>query len=67
MDFVDVIEQAVGIKANKKLMDVMAPGDVAETYADINPAVDVLGYHPKTPISEGIPQFVKWYKEYYKI
>ena len=67
MDFVDVIEQAVGIKANKKLMDVMAPGDVAETYADIDPAVDVLGYHPKTPISEGIPQFVEWYKHYRKI
>mgnify|MGYP001041863467 CR=1 FL=1 len=63
LDFIDVIEQSVGKKAVRELCE-MAQGDVKETYADIDPAREVLGYDPKTPISEGIPKFVEWYQDW---
>jgi UDP-glucuronate 4-epimerase len=45
----------------------MQPGDVPVTFADISKARKKLGYTPQTPVSEGIPAFVKWYKEYFSI
>ncbi len=63
MDFINVIEDAVGKKANLKMMD-MQKGDVKRTYADIDNSIKILGYNPKTTINEGIPKFVKWYKSY---
>lgn len=66
LDFVETIENALG-ETTKKIMAPMAPGDVAETFADIDPAREVFGYDPKTPISEGIPKFVAWYRDFYGI
>ena len=42
----------------------MQPGDVAETYADIAASRRDLGFDPKTPIEEGLPKFVAWYRAY---
>ena len=46
----------------------MQPGDVPESFAagDRSPRRD-LGFDPKTPISEGLPRFVAWYKDYHRI
>lgn len=66
LDFVQTIEQAMG-RSTDKIMAPMAPGDVAETWADIAPARDVFGYDPQTPISVGIPRFVEWFCGYYGI
>lgn len=65
MDFIGTIEDALG-QSTEKIMAPMAPGDVAETYADISAARNIFGYNPQTPISEGIPRFVEWYKDFYK-
>ena len=62
-DFIAAIEHAVGRKA-LKIMAPMAPGDVKVTFADIAPAQDILGYKPTTAITDGIPLFVNWYKDY---
>ena len=43
----------------------MQPGDIRSTFADITSAREELGYDPKTPISEGVPEFVAWYKNYH--
>jgi UDP-glucuronate 4-epimerase len=43
----------------------MQVGDVVSTYADIEAARRDLGFEPKTPISEGIPRFVTWYRDYH--
>ena len=43
----------------------MQPGDVTATYADIAPARRDLGFEPKTPIEDGVPRFVDWYREYH--
>ncbi len=66
LDFVQTIEQAMG-RTTDKIMAPMAPGDVAETWADIEPARDVFGYDPQTPIAVGIPRFVEWFCGYYGI
>lgn len=64
IQFVKILEKAVGKKAQKKLKP-MQQGDVVSTYADIEYSRKKLGFSPKTPLEEGLPQFVKWYKEYF--
>jgi UDP-glucuronate 4-epimerase len=65
MHFIDVLEQSLGKKAEKKLMPLQ-PGDVPATYADIDDLTRDVGFKPTTPIEEGIPRFVKWYREFYR-
>ena len=66
LDFIAVIEQVVGRTAKKQLLP-MQPGDVAESFADIDTARRDLGFEPKVSIEEGIARFVAWYKEYHHI
>lgn len=66
LETIDIIESEVGKKAIRKLLP-MQPGDVRATYADIAKAKNQLGFEPATSIREGIPRFVKWYKEYHGI
>ena len=42
----------------------MQPGDVVQTFADIEDSRRDLGFDPKTPIDEGLPRFVNWYRQY---
>lgn len=64
IQFVKILEKAIGKKAQKKLRP-MQQGDVVSTYADIEYSRQKLGFIPKTTLEEGLPQFVKWYKEYF--
>jgi len=64
MDFVNAIEQELGMKAQKNLLP-MQPGDVPSTWADVTDLIENLNYKPDTPISKGIKEFVNWYKEFY--
>jgi UDP-glucuronate 4-epimerase len=64
MRFIGLIEQAVGRKAEIQFLP-MQPGDVKETYADIESTTRDLGFHPKTSVDEGIPRFVQWFREYH--
>lgn len=66
MDFIGTIEKSLG-KTAQKVMAPMAPGDVYETYADISASREIFGYDPRTPIAEGIPKFVDWYRDYHGI
>lgn len=65
LHFIEVLEDALGKKAEKKLMPLQ-PGDVPATYADIDDLANDVGFKPATPIEIGIPRFVKWYREFYK-
>ena len=65
LHFIEVLENALGKKAEKKLMPLQ-PGDVPATYAEIDDLMHDVGFAPATPIEEGIPRFVKWYREFYK-
>jgi len=66
MEFVEAIEDELGIKARKEFLP-MQPGDVPATWADVNSLIDTIGYKPATPVKEGIRNFVNWYKEYNNI
>ena len=66
LDFIAVLEDATGRRAIKE-MAPMQPGDVTATYADIEPARRDLGFAPQTPIAVGLPRFVAWYRDYYRI
>jgi len=65
-DFISILEDCIGKKAKKNFLP-MQPGDVLETYADIDDLNRFIGFKPNTPIEEGILNFVNWYKDYFNI
>jgi UDP-glucuronate 4-epimerase len=65
-DFIAEIERALNRKASYQF-EPMQPGDVERTYADIDASRRDLDFDPKTPIREGVPRFVQWYRGYYGI
>jgi len=64
LDFVDAIEEALGKKAQRNLME-MQKGDVPATWADASLLQSLTGYRPGTDVREGIARFVAWFREYY--
>lgn len=66
LDLIGVLEQALGKKAEKRLLPIQ-PGDVPATYADIDDLTNDVGFRPNTPVEVGIPRFVKWYREFYRV
>lgn len=64
--FIQEIENALSKKAIKEYLP-MQPGDVPKTFADIDALEAYIGFKPATPIHEGIGNFVKWYRGYYKV
>ena len=66
LEFVSVLENLIGKKA---IIDFkpMQPGDVYETYADIEALTKDVGFVPQTDISTGLEHFVNWYKKYYNV
>lgn len=63
---IDVLEAALGRKANRELLPIQ-PGDVPETAADLTLARRDLGFDPKTPVEEGVRRFVEWYRGFYGV
>jgi UDP-glucuronate 4-epimerase len=66
LDFIAILERALGRTAHRELLP-MQPGDVPATWADIEASRRDLGFSPSTPLSEGLPKFVAWYKQYHGI
>ncbi|MDX8411115.1 MAG: NAD-dependent epimerase [Mariprofundaceae bacterium] len=64
--YIELIEHCVGEKAEKNLLPLQ-PGDVPETYADVENLVLDTGYCPTTPVEEGVARFVEWYRQYYHV
>ena len=63
---IDTLEQALGKKADRRLKPI-PPGDVARTEAGTELLHDLVGAIPETPIEIGIPNFVRWYRDYYGV
>ena len=63
MRMIGLIEEALGKKAEIDFQP-MQPGDVKESFADIDSISTDLGYKPTTPIDVGVPKFVDWFKAY---
>ena len=65
MRYIECIENNLGRKAQKNLLPLQ-PGDVPDTFADIDDLVRDVGYRPATPVEVGVERFVRWYVDYYK-
>ncbi|ASQ90178.1 capsular biosynthesis protein CpsI [Prosthecochloris sp. GSB1] len=65
MDYIGALERALGKTADKEYLPLQ-PGDVPDTYADVEQLRHDVGYRPGTPLEEGIGRFVDWFREYYK-
>lgn len=66
LDFIQAIETAIGIEAQKVFMDIQ-PGDVPATWAETSLLKSLTGEAPATPIQTGIQAFVDWYRDYYQV
>ena len=66
MDYIEALETSLGMKAEKELLPLQ-PGDVPDTYADVEDLVRDVDYKPSTTVDEGIKAFAKWYKGYYEL
>jgi len=66
LDFIATIENELRIPAQRQLLPLQ-PGDVEKTWANVDDLIKDYGYHPNTPIKEGINAFIQWYKNYYGI
>jgi UDP-glucuronate 4-epimerase len=65
MRYIEILEERLG-KTAEKLMLPMQPGDVPDTWADVEALVEDVGYRPQTPVEEGVNRFVDWYLSYYR-
>ncbi|WP_418791079.1 NAD-dependent epimerase [Phosphitispora sp. TUW77] len=66
LDFIAVLEKCLGRKAQMNLLP-MQPGDVPETFANVDDLMKDVDFKPKTTVEEGIACFVEWYKGYYGV
>ena len=64
MDYILCLEKELGKEAKKEYLP-MQPGDVPDTYADVNDLIADVGYKPSTSVSLGISNFIRWYREFY--
>ncbi|MEZ5511720.1 MAG: NAD-dependent epimerase [Gammaproteobacteria bacterium] len=64
--YIEVLEECLGKKAEKNLLPLQ-PGDVPDTYADVDALAEDVGYRPSTPVEEGVRRFVDWYRGHYKV
>lgn len=61
---IETLEASLGVTAKKRMLP-MQPGDVYQTYADIDLSREELGFEPKTSLEEGVAAFVDWYRGYH--
>ena len=66
MDYIEALEEGLGIKAKKELLPLQ-PGDVPDTYADVDDLVKEFDYKPSMTVKKGVENFAKWYKRYHGI
>lgn len=66
MDFVQAVEAALGMRAQKNLLP-MQPGDVPATWADASLIEALTGPLPRTDIRDGVQRFVDWYRDFYRV
>ena len=66
LDFINAIEEELNIKADKELLPLQ-PGDVPETYANVDDLVNDFDYKPSMSVKQGVQNFVEWYKKYYAV
>ena len=64
LDYINALEKSLGVKADKELLPIQ-PGDVPNTYADVDDLIRDFDYAPAMPIQKGVENFSDWYKDFY--
>jgi UDP-glucuronate 4-epimerase len=64
--YIEIIEQCIGRRA-EKILQPLQPGDVPDTYADVDELMRDTGYSPSTAVEVGVARFVEWYRGYYRV
>lgn len=65
-EFIESLETSLGVTAKKNLMP-MQPGDVYQTYAEVDDLFEATGYKAKMDVPTGVNNFVQWYKDFYQV
>jgi len=63
MQMIATLEKTIGAKAKMEMLPLQ-PGDIPESFANIDAIKRDYGFEPKTPIAAGVPAFVDWYRTY---
>ena len=66
MTYIAALEKALGKEAQKNLLPLQ-PGDVPDTYANVDDLVADMGYKPATAVADGVARFVDWYRDFYRV
>ncbi|MDH3832333.1 MAG: NAD-dependent epimerase [Gammaproteobacteria bacterium] len=66
MHYIEVLEDCLGKKAEKNMLPLQ-PGDVPDTYADVEDLVKDVDYKPDMSVEQGVANFVAWYRDFYKV
>jgi len=64
LDYIQAIEKALKIKAKKEFLPLQ-PGDVPDTYADVDDLIKEFDFKPKKLMNQGVKNFIKWYLQYH--
>ena len=64
MDYIEALESSLGVEAKKEMLPLQ-PGDVPDTYADVDDLVNEFDYKPSMSVKQGVENFAAWYKDYY--
>jgi UDP-glucuronate 4-epimerase len=66
LDLIAALEKKLGKKAQKNLLP-LEPGDVPETWSDMDDMAREIGFTLRTPMEDGVSRFVDWYRDYYRV
>jgi UDP-glucuronate 4-epimerase len=66
MQYIEALEKTLEKKAKINFLPLQ-PGDVPDTYANVDNLKEQFNFKPSTPVIDGVTNFIKWYKNYYQI
>ncbi|MCT6953497.1 protein CapI, partial [Salmonella enterica subsp. enterica serovar Javiana] len=66
LKYIEVLEACLGRKAIMEMLPLQ-PGDVPDTEADVTDLIQAVGYRPQVSVETGVANFVRWYREYYRV
>ena len=66
LHYIEVLEACIGRRVERRLLP-MQPGDVPDTFADVEALRRDTGYAPTTTVEDGVARFVEWYRAYYGV
>jgi UDP-glucuronate 4-epimerase len=66
LDFLDCLESALDMQAQRNLMPLQA-GDVVKTWADVSALAEWIDFRPQVSVAAGVKAFVQWYRQFYQV